>query len=503
MLRRGRLAYVYSEGILQELSFLQQYRGELETKAGQQMLAGVARRDVLEPLCGPGITTEGVKAIASLLAGMRALEQGQEKWQTWKGPWQEQMIDHIGENVYSSVQAPRRLGKTYSVALWACRYIGAGYPVILAMPSIKQGTQLLFAEINKTMHRLGLLFPELRNRMKESEYHGYLYFENAGSLITLSMDKTSNKDGYPAALLLFDEAHKTDMAQLGIAKPFTDDYVAEGIGRVVLIGVGGPIESAIEATKYRRIESESETSSLVDMSEVDVFANLNFDAEIMMQSFPQLNRRFANAKAGDIATWNQHYRCLPVAAGTDKIFQVGIPKRAEWNKELFAPHYRFGIDPAKRADDSVLTVLEIAPSNVAAASGQPPLKAINIVDRVKAPGGMPYPQQGRFYTSWIEDNYPGALPSHITVETNGVGEGLADIVSEITGGINYYWSAPFWKDSLIGRMQTGARRETFGCPVADVRMELEPLMFVKDDKGKVEWQHNDTLSSAIAAMYAA
>lgn len=490
---------------MQELAFLQQYKEVLESKAGKELLAGVARRDVLEPLCGPGITTGGVVAIANLLAGMLALEQKKQNWQTFKGPWQEQIIEHIGANTYSSIQAPRRLGKTYSVALWAARYIGAGYPVILAMPSLKQGTQLLFAEINKVMKRLAKVFPELENRMKESEYHGYLYFENAGSLITLSMDKTSQKDGYPAALLIFDEAHKTTMTQLGIAQPFTDDYVSEGVGKVVLIGVGGPLESAIEATKYSRVDTVQDVDSLIDMSAVETYANLRFDAELMMESFPQLNRRFANAKATmtDIAAWNQNYRCLPVASGTDKIFQVGIPKRAEWNKELFAPHYRFGIDPAKRADDSVLTVLEIAPSVIAAEPGRMPYKAINIVERVKAPGGMPYPQQGRFYTSWIEEHYPGALPSHITVETNGVGEGLADIVSEITGGINYYWSAPFWKDALIGMMQTGARRETFGCPVADVRMELEPLMFVKDDKGKVEWQHNDTLSSAIAAMYAA
>lgn len=476
---------------------IERYAAALES--GQGLRAGIRPVHAIEELTGPGVTIAGVNALAEFLAECRALESATPVKSAYKGPWQAEICSWIGEHVYSAIQAPRRLGKTYSVALWGTLYIAAGYRVILALPTLRQSSRLIFRQITDNIGRLSAAFPALRKRVVDQPSMGEILWENAGQLICLSSDKDASVEGYGCEYLIIDEAHRTALERVAIFQPFTDDAVEQGIGRVTLLGIGGASTSALEGCKYLHTDEVEEGE--VDLTLVASYKCLRYDADEMVIEFPQLRPRFDRARATMTKEdYDVQYRCLPVAEGTDKIFQTGIPKLAEFNRAAFTPTLYAGIDPGKKRDDSVLTILEVAPSIFA---HNPPKLAINVVAKISPPRGTPYPEQARFYREQLE--LRGIPPERVSIETNGVGEGLADIMAEHWPGVNYYWANEWFNNFLTGQLQEGARTQTFGIYDDATRRECAELYVIreakKDGTTHTEWQHSDTFASIRAALY--
>lgn len=477
---------------------IERYADALE--AGRSLRAGIRSVDAIAELTGGGVTMAGVEAIAEYLAECRAIETGTAAKAAFKGPWQREICQHIANNTYSAIQAPRRLGKTYSVALWGTLYVAAGYRVILALPTMRAGSRLIFRQITDNIGRLALAFPALTKRVIDQPSQGEVLWENAGQTICLSSDKDANVEGYGCEYLIIDEAHRTMLERVAVFQPFTDDAVEQGIGRVTLLGIGGGAKtSALEGTKYLHEESNEEGG--VDLSTLATYQHLRYRADDMVHDFPQLKPRFDRAKATMTQQdYDEQYNTEPGGEGTDKIFQTAIPAEAEWNKTVHGARYFAGIDPGKRKDDSVLVLLQVAPSAIA--FDQPRL-AMNVVARIRPPRGMPYTQQAEFYREQLE---LAKIPAqNVTVETNGVGEGLADIMAELMPGINYYWASEWFNNYLTGQLQDAARHNTFGIPDAALRREIGELYCTRtardDGTTRTEWQHNDSFSAIRAALY--
>lgn len=482
---------------------VERYAAALES--GEGMRKGVIPVDTIAELTGGGVTFAGVQALAEYLAQCRALESGLPAKDAFKGPWQEEICQWIGDNTYSAIQAPRRLGKTYSVSLWGTLYIAAGYRVILALPTMRAGSRLIFRQITDNIARLAMAFPVLgEKRLVDQPSMGEILWPNAGQLICLSSDKDANVEGYGCEYLIIDEAHRTALTRVAVFQPFTDDAVEQGIGRVTLLGIGGGAKtSALEGVKFLHNEEVEEGEP--DLTTLASYQNLRYRADDMILQFPShakdLKSRFAKARATMTQQdYDEQYNTEPGSEGTDKIFQNGIPKFAEWNRTVFGATLYAGIDPGKKRDDSVLTILEVAPS---AFAFDPPKLAINVVAKISPPRNTPYPEQARFYRAELEQR--GIPANRVTIETNGVGEGLADIMSEHWPGVNYYWANEWFNQFLTGQLQEAARTGTFGIYDDATRRECAELYVTREAKDdgttKTLFQHSDTFASIRAALF--
>lgn len=480
--------------------YIQQYREALES--GKGLRAGIAPVDAVAEMTGGGVTTQGVKLIGEYLSGCLNLEK-KRNYPVWKGPWQEGIVDWIGAHPYSSIQAGRRLGKTYAVGVWGAAYIAAGLRVIMALPTVGQSKRLIFRQIVNNVERLLPAFPAIGRRLVDQPSMGEILWENAGQITCLSSHADAEVEGYGCEFLIIDEGHKTQLDRVAVFQPFVDDAILDGIGRVVMVGIGGPLTSALEGVKFLLNDTERLERDGIDMSKIQRYQSLHYDADEIVKDWPELKPRFDQAKATMTqADYDKNYRCLPEPEGTEKIFQSGIAKEARTvtdNYRLFA-----GIDPGKRQDDSVMTVFEVKPSAIAGHNGNPQL-ACNLIERVKLPRGLNYPAQARAYIQHWQDNYPNMPAKHLSVEYNGVGDGLADMINEVAPGINYYWSSPEYNGWLIGRQQIKARERTMGIHDDATRREIESLYMTREAKPdtgvKIEYQHNDTHASMRAAFF--
>lgn len=477
-----------------ELHFINLYREKFEAKQADR--AGITRKDVAKELTGGGVSTVGVHSIAEVLAGMYAVEQNIEMQPAYRGGWQNEIVDWIGAHTYNTIQAPRRLGKSYSVSLWATAYMLAGYRVIMAMPTMMQGSRLIFRQVSRNIWRMATLFPEIERRVIDNASN--ILLENAGELTILSADKGAEKEGYGCEYLIVDEAHKCDVSTLAVFQPFTDDAVEQNIGRVSLIGIGGPEESAIEAMQLEPEDTAGD--NLLAEGGIAIpttrYEGLRLDADEMVNVYPALGPRFARARRLlTIDEYNQHYRCKTVPVGTRMIYP-GLKRYLEAKVETDTPRYVFGIDVGKVKDATVICVLRVKEAK------QLGVKALELVEFHEIRGSR-YPEQAPLIMDYIWKFYPEARArelNNINIETNGPGEPLADILEDMgIVDLQRSWTDEKWKRLIIRDLQQGSRQGWFACPDSIAYRQLSSLSFEIDGFGKEKWEHNDLHSALLKA----
>lgn len=477
-----------------ELHFINLYREKFEAKQAER--AGITRKDVVAELTGGGVTTAGVHALAEVLGGILGIEQGLDPQPAYRGPWQNEIVEWIGAHTYNTVQAPRRLGKSYSVSLWATAYMCAGYRVIMAMPTMQQGSRLIFRQVSRNIWRLSTIFPELFKRVIDNATN--ILLENAGELTILSADKGAEKEGYGCEYLIVDEAHKCEVSTLAVFQPFADDAVEQGIGRVSLIGIGGPEESAIELmqTEPEGLERDPLAEETAVAPETR-YAGLRMDADDLVKLYPQLEGRFARARSLlSIDEYNQHYRCKTVPIGTRMVYP-GLQRYPSVKMETDTPRYVFGIDVGKKKDATIICTLRVKESK------QLGVKVLELIDFHEIRGSN-YPAQGQSIMDYIWKFYPEARQrelNNICIETNGPGEPLADILEENLGIVDLQrsWTDEKWKRYTIRDLQQGARQGWFACPDSIAHRQLVALSYEIDGFGKEKWEHNDLHSALLKA----
>ena len=478
--------------IISSLSAAKQYRDAWAEGRVDRTIS--TRQDIGAPLTGGGLTLDAVCAIQEYVRHCVATETGRDPKPAWRGAWQETFVNHIADNTYSAIQAPRRLGKSYCAGLWMTAAILAGMTAILALPTLLQGKRLIMHDVQVNLKRLAVLFPELQVIRAKTFNTGEVEYSFGGRAIVLSADEGAEKEGYGCDLLILDEAHKAPQSAIGIFQPFTDDAITEGHGRVVMLGIGEQKHSALELAKQGGVKAG-------DLGVVE-YNVLTMKDEQLVKAYPQLKQTFDNARATLPATgpggYPQNYSMSPVRPGSGQIFKTPIPAQAEYVIGVNERMYFGGWDPGKRQDDSLVTILEVGPSV------RPQERAYNVVDYLQLPPGMDYPDQIRTIVAWLKQKHPTVTPARFTVEDNGVGDAAADCLrDEWSANVNSFFTSDYYNDFYVGEMQICAQQGRLGIADEDYRVEVNGLTYTINEKNNVQYEHSDKLASLKAAMFGA
>lgn len=443
------------------------------------------------------IETEWDEELEAELAQAGETPQRESKFEgIWLGPWQKQSVIHIGENPFSGLQEPRQLGKTYAVCLWAVAYLGAGYRVILAMPTMTQGSRIIFLQVKQMLARLAVVeaFRELLPTKGDGNADNLneLQLPNGGRMLVRSADPDANNEGYTCELVIMDEAQEYGLKVLAVFQFFTRYAMRKGIGRVVLTGIGGPRQSCIEAVKHQpEVEGAARYHVFrVDGDELIPYLETHFPE--METTTTRLRKEFRDALATlGQAEYNVHIRCMEVRSGHLTIFQ-NLPLWVPFDNRRLRPKIEFAHDVGNNPDST--TVLAVKTAGLQA----------NIVARLKIQR-MDYEIQAKVAAEWMRAEIAKApecyfLSRSTRVERNYAAKYLAALKEEYPFGDSYgiFTSdkkPSFYKSNWIERLMERDTSGNLGCSVPEVRDELLGLTYDRATTGRYDWPHSDALSA--------
>jgi hypothetical protein len=410
----------------------------------------------------------------------------------WRGQYQCDYVESVLNNSYSIFQGPCQWsGKTFAGCLYACAALLEGQRGVAAFPTLRQGGRVLIRRLSNWMKVLEGIHGVKRSRPDSTLEKTW---DNGALLCALSTDEsaTAGIQGYTFDFLLGDEMHEV-MADTIIGPLFSRLELAmeSGLGRIVLMGVGGPEESAIEHCK-----------TLTDPDGKAIFKVTHHDRASVGAQNEAAARAFVNVpNIHPPHHVDKYYDCKPVREGARVIFH-GIPEHAPYLKR-FQPTSVVGIDVGKTSDHTVALRLRVAPHETHAQK-----LSVNVVDMFTVPLHLRWSEQAEMIAEWIEpwkDNLRS--PSDIMVEVNGPGEGLLQALQDKwhprAGGV-------FMTDKdnnlglksfLIYELQQRAAAGTFGIEVEDVRTDLAKLHYSVDEMGKMKFAHSDVLSALLCGIY--
>lgn len=391
----------------------------------------------------------------------------------WIGSWQEKIFGTLLNYRKVILQGPRQAtGKSYLAALLAVIYILLGFRVVVAMPSLRQGSRILLRRIKRWME---VLEPQFGlKRIKDDELE--VEWQNGGGLMALSTNEAAGKgaQGYTCALLLIDEGHEAPQDMFGIYRALVKVAMRAGYGKIVILGVGGPADSLIE---FQKTTGEYELEFWND--EKIIALDPSWDAEFKAD--------LAELSPEDYDKFN---RCLPVRAGGRLVFGA-LPEKINLNailtvKLMPPPHWVLAMDVGKRVDETVLYASRVRGTMLQ-------------VEQVFRWRGTDYVKQ----VDEIEDvvgRFPHAMHD-LGVEVNGPGEPVADIMearASLRGLTRIYTTdnKPIFQKSLwIKDLQKCARYGHIAVADPTARGTLEKLSYEIKDDGRYDWPHDDDLSA--------
>ena len=391
----------------------------------------------------------------------------------WKSEAQRICMEELCESDRCTYQGFRQKGKSFNMGLLGAAYTSCAGTPIVAAPTLGQASLIIFSNIkDNTEQVLELLIGSVK---KDPDRATFVKWSHGGGLIALSaanITETGTKkkppEGWTGNLLIIDEGHRIPPEFAGIFYPMLFDAEREGTAKIVILGVGGHKSSAIEVMKTRGYKQVFMPASKA--SELD----------------PALIPIFARAKA-ELSEWEyrQMYECLPVTEGMRPMF-VDVPGEIDVQKyrdQNLAPGFWFGIDVGKVKDSTVVKVVERWGD------------IRNEVDSIELQG-VDYVRQGQLIFDFI-NRYPW-LSERVTIELNGPGQALFDILNqwELFGksgrsinGINTTYDIKYsvWND-----VNVAFREGWFGIKPEAARDHYASLLYnVKEDDGKIEFEHSD------------
>lgn len=325
---------------------------------------GIIRRDALAPLTGGGVGVDACLRVAEalgrcqnietqydeeLLEELRAAEERGEPGRfedVYLGPWQKEDLTFLASHAYAALQGPRQTeGKTWTISVIGTTYTGAGWPAILGMPTLTQGSRIIFLRVKQNLARLAVTFPDLAIHPKLDVDNQQEFTLNAigGRMLVRTMDQDANNEGYSCALFIGDEMHKVPLKVLNVFVPMIRRYRRMGIGKVILSGIGGPPASSIEAVQ-----------DMEPTADHPGYKSLRRDGEAMTRLYPWLQP----VQDEMLATlgregYNQHWRCQRVLAGTMPIYR-SLPETLEFEDHAVRAELCFIHDVGESEDHTYI-----------------------------------------------------------------------------------------------------------------------------------------------------
>lgn len=376
------------------------------------------------------------------------------------------------------LQAARQSGKTFLTALIITAYVVCGCRVIILLPTLKQGSRLIFRQVRLNIKHLEKFFPAAlshnpRGSDEEASNQGEILCANGGQVVVLSSDEFANREGYTCDLVVIDEAHKAKPIVLADISPTLNVARETKQDRTILLGIGGFRRSLITTARTER-----------------GFVQKIFDCWEILKSYPP----FQNVIDEERETlteieFQQQYECKDVASGEMLIFPVALLKAFVLPRGYDkTPQNFFGIDVGKIRNMTLCVHVEKFNDVVVVGD---------------------YFEQGRVSYFIIAANVIGFMMrfpielKNIIVELNGPGHGFLDIIERVWNGVRppgITMNAKR-KHRIIVAMQKLAEEGKLVVTNKVMRQELESLTMELDDFGNVKkYEHSDHLSALICAL---
>ena len=385
----------------------------------------------------------------------------------YDGEYQKRIINHMIMHDECIIQTARQIGKSFLAACMATIYMMMGKTVIIALPTIKQGSRIIHLQVRQNIQTLSHYFECLKPII---DNQGEMSLANGGKCIVLSTDDMANREGYTASLIIIDESHKAKPSVLSDLSPILDRARLKGDSKLILLGIGGYRGSLIEVARKERGYNH------ISINCYDVIKdNPSYEDRVIVPA-----RRTLSPEE-----FSQEYECMPMALGQRYIFHeipndIDIPCIYEQK-----PNYYIGIDWGSKHDYTVVTVIAQH------------WDIFKIIDSYQTRGTNPVEQVEQIL-SFIS-SYP-CPRNHITVEANGFNQGYYGYMQEAYKGIGGFYLTENNKNQLIRAAQMQSVRGRISISPMIYRNEINSLTYEIKENGKADWEHSDYLSSLILAM---
>ncbi len=362
---------------------------------------------------------------------------------------------------------------------------------MVSYPTQGQGEQIMIDRVDFVMRKVES--KKLMVRVKPDNVRLKRWDSPYGpvqlKVLSLSEGAKSGTQGFTGDVWACDEAQECTVVAYEAVEPAMDIAIAEGRGKIILLGIGGnSTEHLIEAKKPLEDKHWREEGDYIDEEELDTpFVARRFTVEDITAVVPSLIPFYANKKRRITApSWRQNYECLPNEEGVGRVFPRLVP-HAEASHKM-QPWMEFGIDVGRKKDATVIVAMRCEGD------------AANYVDGA-AWTGRDFYTQAKQIAAWI--NKFDFLPRNVRVESNSLGFGLIDALAQISpfhAVTSVYTSdspPDYDKTRWILGLQHMALTEKLGIPDPALRSRLMRLTCAQKENGTYDWElaHDDVLSA--------
>lgn len=398
-------------------------------------------------------------------------------------------------------QVCRQAFKTEVSALYAAVAIMKGGVVALGMPAMNQAAvvkrkrilhfldhfeQLGLVQRVGTGHPFHLSQWTIMGRSRIAQI-GELQVVNARAAMQTTRRK-STQTGRTANVLDLDEGESLYGEDIEELDPAISVALSQGVGRLNIVGVGGPSDSVIEARKRNG------------------YATFWCNDEMFLADNPEFASVFAQMRADNTDEWSgSNLGCLPLALGTRRVFPelaVCVDPPAQYGKARWV----HACDVGRSRDFTVIAHLKVWAGGI-----------VHVVAFTQIPHGN-LVEQARYCFEAI--NRPefmyGYRGEDVAVETNGIGGGLADIMAR-----NHFprltpvhlMNTPSgatlgMKDRLVNSIRVDAREhrlqiseEARMMRMGDPPQRIDDLTYSMNERGGYIWPHHDGFSALVVGYH--
>jgi hypothetical protein len=406
--------------------------------------------------------------------------------------WQRHAMRHISEHSHAILQGPRQwFGKSWLVSRYAACCLCRGLSVMVSYPTQGQGEQIMIDRIDFVMRVVESKYAMKRQKPDNVRLKRWdsPYGPVVLKVLSLSEGAKAGTQGFTGDVWVCDEAQECTVIAYEAVEPAMDIAIAEGRGKIILLGIGGnSTEHLIEAKKPVEDKHWREEGDWVDAEEMDTpFVARRFTTTDITDAAPSLIPFYEKKKRTTSApSWRQNYECLPNEEGVGRVFPRIVP-HAESNHKM-QPWMEFGIDVGRKKDATVVVAMSCEGD------------AANYVDGLIMTGRDFYTQAKKI-AEWIgKFTY---LPRNVRVEANSLGFGLIDALALHSPfhAVTPVWTTDsppdFDKTTWILRLQHMALTGKLGIPDPALRSRLLRLTYEQKENGQYNWDlaHDDVLSA--------
>lgn len=395
----------------------------------------------------------------------------------WLGSYQRDMMEALISERSISIKAPRQVGKSSAVRLFARDCVLAGLKVGCFAPTQKQAHKLLVRPVNQALISVRQKLPRVK-----AVYGGKVssitsVYNTGGSIEGLGLQESAEIEGPSFDVIIVDEAHRVPWERYNVIAPMVSQAIKGGYARRVATGIGGTHDSLIEASHMAH-----------------GWTQLWVKPEEVLASDPRYQIVLDElSKEMSARMWAQHIECKPLAVGPHQLYpHIEAIVRPPIEARAVHPRMWLGIDVGATTDETVVWCM----SQV--------WDYYNLIDVYKPQAGENWDAKAMEIFEWVDDDASRGWLWHrerIGIEINGLGRAL-------WGPLKRWWPdmKPITinaenKEAAVRRMEKAFEDRKLGVREGIWRNELQTVQmtFRGANEEAREFTHSDLHSAGIIA----